>query len=84
MFDGGPDNLRDCCGLSYVIWLVTCFVLLQLHTGLIALGIKYSVNLKVLNQFVFLLVSFQIKFAKNPNLPGIHDNMLACLCNFCM
>ena len=36
-------------------------------------------NLKVLNQFDFLLVSFQINFAKN--LPS---NMLARLRNFCM
>ena len=40
--------------------------------------------LKVLNQFDFFASIISNKFSKKRNLPSIHCNMLACLCDFCM
>ena len=40
--------------------------------------------LKVLNQFECFASLISNLFCEKPNLPSIHCNMLARLCNFCM
>ena len=52
-------------------------------------GCKVQIpNLRTLGPFynasVHLSVGGTFSFCKNSNLPSIHNDMLACLCNFCV